>query len=66
MPEITKEQWEARRQAMLAHGVGLMIYNPVTDMTVEMALTAEEFRKQSQLLQWGAYIEPALKQLEIL
>jgi hypothetical protein len=66
MPEITKEQWEARRQRMLANGVGLTIYNPAIDRTVEMALTPEGFRKQSQSLQWEAYIKPALQQLEIL
>jgi len=66
MPEITKEQWEARRQQMLANGIGLALYNPVTDQTLTMQLSAEKFAKLSRQLQWEGYLLPALAQLGLV
>jgi hypothetical protein len=65
MPEITAEQWEARRQRQLANGVGLVLYNPATDRTVEMALSPVKFAELPAHTQWEAYLLPALRQLEL-
>jgi hypothetical protein len=66
MPEITKEQWESRRQQMLARGIGLVLYNPVTDQSVDMQLAAGKFAKLPPRLQWEDYLLPALVQLGLV
>ena len=63
--EITQEQWEVRRRQLLKQGVGLVLYDPVTDRTIMMSLTAAKFRKLPKQLQWDAYLLPALQQLEL-
>jgi hypothetical protein len=51
---------------MLARGTGLVLYNPVTDRSVDMQLAAEKFAKLSPELQWEGYLLPALAQLGLV